>query len=210
MEKYMCLLDAENLDVIVKVCGRKSYEYVCGHNFRWKPIGMLEYYEENSYKYEKYEEISKELALECLCRQNRELNKIFKYLENYIATSRQKDNGLLDIFLINGGFDNLEMDIVSVFFSLGWDFYQEHRDILTNITRIEDSLKVLFSCCGCENEEELIQLRIHRNTGVIAGKLIDYNFNNNLISPEKYKILSDFLKQRIVKLTEEQKNNIFN
>lgn len=203
----MRLLDAENLDVIVKVCGRKSYEYVFGDNFQWKRIGMLEYFNESS---EKYEKISKESALGYLSKQNKELNKIYNYLENYIAISRQKDNGLLDSIFINGGFDNLETDIVSIFFSLGWNFYQEHRDILTNITRIRDSLKVLFFCCGCENEEKLIQLRIHRNTGIIARRLIDYNFNNNLISSEKYKILSDFLKQRIVKLTEEQKNNIFN
>lgn len=210
MEIYIRLLDMENLDVIVKVCGRKSYEYVFGDSSRWKHTGMLEYYNENSDKYEKYEEISKESALEYLSKQNKELNKIYDYLKSYIVTSKQKDNGLLDSILINDGFDNLETDIVSIFFSLGWDFYQEHRDIINNITRIDHSLKILFSCYRYENEEKLIRLRIHRNTGIIAGKLIDYNFNNNIITPEKYKILSEFFKQTIIKLTEEQKNIIFN
>ncbi|MBD5137654.1 MAG: hypothetical protein HDT39_17235 [Lachnospiraceae bacterium] len=210
MEIYMRLLDTENLDVIVKACGRKSYEYIFGDNPRWKRTGMLEYYNESSDKYEKYEEISPGSALEYLGRQNMELNKIYEYLNNEILKLKHKDKSLFDIMLLNGGFENLETDIVSIFFSLGWDFYQEHRKIINNITRIDNSVKTLFSCCRYENEEKLIRLRIHRNTGVIARKLMDYYFNNNSITAEKYKILSDFFEQKIVMLSEEQKKIIFN
>ena len=81
----MRLLDEENMDVIVKSCGRKNYEYVFGDNSRWKRTGLIEYYTEGSIKYEKYDEISKEIALEYLFRQNRDLKEIFWYLKEEIV-----------------------------------------------------------------------------------------------------------------------------
>ena len=106
-------------------------------------------------------------------------------------------------------FDNLEMNIVGLFFAMGCEFYQINKEILTNVSRIEKSIEVLYSIDSYKNEQELIKLRKYRNTRFIVLRWLEYKYNNGNISGKKYEILKDFFEQKIILLNGEQKKILF-
>lgn len=208
--KYFKLLDEENFNVIVKSCGRKCYEYIYGENPRWIRTGMIAYFDNDSNKFEKYEEVSEELALEYIKRDEAVLHDVYRYIQEEINKLKIKENALLSFMISQDAFDNLEQNIVCLYFSLGWDFYQKYNDILKiNIPRVDNALKILFNHCKCESEDSLIQLRVHRNTRDIAIRLLEYYFENKNVTTEKYQILMDFFNQRIITLNKQHKSIIF-
>lgn len=204
MDRYIKLLDAENKDVIVKLCGRKAYEYIFGTNGGWSRIGIMDYYSEDSSKYEKYEEISEDEAKKYISTQRNQMDAIITELIKIIP-EKLTCKSFNDYLQKEENFKNAETQIVAILFAMGWECYQNERYILSGMSRIEKSIEKLFLHKNCKEERDIVILRTSRNTREIMCKYIQYEYKYNMISRDKYILLSDYFEHKIVHLSFEQK-----
>ncbi len=202
--EYIMLCDSANNEVIIKRDGRKSYEYEFGKE-DWKRVGILEYFTEDSDKYEKYVSISDDEAARQLDFQRKALNEIWKMIcsgKEYKIWCDSEDIIAQDLL------DNLEQKIVSVIFEIGMSFYESIKNDI-KLIRIKNSLDCLFKNISVANERELIELRTHRNTRLVATKYFANKKCCENSNVAKNEIIVDFLEQRIFSLDDNQKKILF-
>ena len=199
------LCDNANKDVIIKRDGRKNYEFEFGKE-EWKRVGILDYFSEDSDKYEKYVSISAEEAAKQLELQREKLTEICELVcscKEYNICIDSANDSICDIE------DNLEQKIVSMIFKMGKSFYDSIKDSIL-LERINNSLDCLFNYISISDEKGLIELRTHRNTRLVAVDFfskMNCDENSNITRNE---VIVDFLEQRIITLDENQKKIVLN
>lgn len=208
MEKYMRLVDEDNFGVIIKATDRYTYEYVYGINSRWRQFGMMLYYNDDSEKYDKYEEISEENAKMEIKKQSIILESLYENLSECVSKAEPDKKGLLHYMINTDISDDLEREIVAIIYGSGSEKYEEIKNSIS-LSRIKKSLSYLFSFDPHFNETDLINMRIHRNTRLISRKIVEYWYDNEMISIDKKIILTQFFDQKIIMPDIDQKIILF-
>ena len=201
---YLVLIDEENKDVVIKCEDRKQFEYEFGSEDQWNSVGLLDYFTDSSPKYEKYMEISETEADERVKEQSVLINNLYNLL---MTALEEKDSTLNKEILFNAL--NREQAIVFTLFILGKEYTDVHQKEIASIPRLINSVKCLFENTQIQSEMNLLELRVHRNTRKIAINYFTLLLGDGKIGKEKYDIVTDYLKQKIITLDNNQKSVLF-
>ena len=202
---YIKLIDNENKDVIIKCDKRKSFEYEFDKD-DWKRVGIIDYYNENSDKYEKYEEITNQEAMESLANQKEILNSLWNIVSS--SSGFEAWNNIYSEYDWAFDMPQIEQMIVGALFMGGSCEFEKIKPRI-DLIRITNAVDCLFKCINIADENELIELRTHRNTGVIAFCYYKNAEKLGKVSQEKTQIICDYLEQKIICLNCEQKELLF-
>ena len=202
---YILLLDNENKNVVVKREGRKCYEYIFGLE-EWKRVGLLDYYSEESDKYERYKDISDEYAENILSSQRMLITKMWEKFsaseEYYIA---QKELCYYKNILEG---NDLEQRVVCCLWVLG-EKYWKMSDQEKILERVYNTVNCIKGHIDFKSEHDLVCLRTCRNARAISMNYYKYLYDKGKINKEKMEIIRDFLEQKIVFLEDKQKMVLF-
>lgn len=171
MYEYIKLLDEINYGMIIKAEGRKQYRFIFGLN-EWKRTGiLLEYYTEESDKYEKLIEVSEEEAYIYIERQKIEYEMLLKSIKEKASNIYGEKQYLYDFVCKYDYFEEIETSIAALLYYIKINHmsYDVGNDIKEKsiLKRIYKSVNILFQNVDLSNEKQLINLRIDNNAGEI-------------------------------------------
>lgn len=195
--KFFKLIDKENYNMVIKADGRKQYRYIYGKD-EWIRTGLLlEYHSEKSSKYDLYEEISEEEACKIIEIQRTQYNVMYQEAINATKNNFIERKWLHDFVVAQGGFGDVEIDIVALLYCLGDGYYQVIKMQDKYSMRIMISLRILCKRIDYSDEAHLVELRTNTSAHDIIKKVIEKEYSSGALEREKYELLNDYFENSI-------------
>jgi len=190
-DEFYKLLDKENRNVIIGVEGENSYQYIAGSAQGWHSYSINEYFFPGDVRFERYEVISAELAIQEINKQEAELTDIFEKLKATCPYCFENA-------------DNLEQSIVGTLFLSGRDYYEENKYLVQDYPRVITSIDIIFDFCGMTSYKEIYFMKMWRNLCEISQQYNEIQHDSGEFSEEKYQILKAFFGNSLKRLSDVQ------